>query len=152
MQWAGAHAEITGGEIVAAMGLDAPDPIGLIPLYGTDLGVEKRLVMKVVLLGDALAMGADLRAPDIFLGRDVAGFFKQRQVDHGGGVTAGAGVAVPVPGSAYAAGLVDQAKITDAGFLEPRPDNEARKTSANEGERHMVPDGFSLLERGVRID
>jgi hypothetical protein len=48
----------------------------------------------------------------------VAGLLQEGHGDHGGGVTLGTGIAVPVPGTAEVAALLDDANIGDAGLDE----------------------------------
>ena len=83
----------------------------------------------------------------IFLGRAMAGLLEQRHIDHRGGVALRAGIAVPVPGAAEIAALLDDAHIVDAGLDQPRAGDEARKAAADKGEGHVVGLGLAGRER-----
>ena len=49
-----------------------------------------------------------------------------------------AGIAVPVPGAAEIAALLDDADVLDAGLDQPRAGDKARKAAADEGEGDVV--------------
>ena len=131
VQRAGAHAHELGGQLVAAVGRDDPARRCLVPLELGDLGGEQRVVVEAELSGDAPAVLEDLRAVHVLLGRHVPGLFEQRQVDHRRRVALRAGVAVPVPGAAEVAALLDDADV-DAGLLQPGPDHQAGEAAADE--------------------
>ena len=138
MQRPGAHADKLRGEGVAAIGLDHPAGIYLVPVEALDLGVEQRVVVEAVLLADALAVREDFRRMRIFLRRHVAGFFEQRHVDHRRRIALRARIPVPVPRAAEIAALLDDADIPDAGFRQPRGRGEPGKAPADERKGDMV--------------
>src|SRR2546430_9014533 len=94
--------------------------------------------MEAVFLADALAVREDFGRMRIFLRRHVAGLFQERHVDHRGRVALRAGIAVPVPGAAEIAALLDDADITDAGFHQPRGGCESRTTAADKGKSDVI--------------
>ena len=138
MQRTGAHAEELGGELVAAVGADDPHRAVVVPLEVLHLGVEQRVVVEAVLLPDALAVLEDLRRVRVLLGGHVPGLLEQRHVHEARGVALGAGVAVPVPGAAEVAALLDDADVVDAGFLEPGAGDEPGEAAADEREGDVV--------------
>ena len=115
------------------------------------LGVEQRVVVEAEMAADALAMLQDFRRVRIFLGRAMAGLFEQRHVDHRGGVALRAGIAVPVPGAAEIAALLDDAHILDAGLDQPRAGDQAREAAADEGEGDVVGLRFARREGRVGV-
>ena len=86
----------------------------VVPLEVGDLGVEQRVVVEAELLADALAVLEDLGRVRVLLDRHVPGLFEQRHVDERRRVALRAGVAVPVPGAAEVAALLDDAHVVDA--------------------------------------
>ena len=116
-----------------------------------DLGVEQGVVVEPEVLGDPLAVLEDLRRVHVLLRRHVAGLLEEREVHERGGVALGAGVAVPVPGAADVARLVEQAHVVDAGLLEAGGGEQAGEAGAHEGEGHVVGDGLARLHRQVRV-
>ena len=87
----------------------------------------------------------------VFLRRHVPGFLEQRHVDHRGRIALRAGIAVPVPGAAEIAALLDDADILDAGFRQPRGGGEPGKAAADEGEGDVVGLGIARRDRRVGI-
>jgi len=95
-------------------------------------------------------MVEDLRAVHVFLGRHVPGLFQQRQVDHGRRVALRAGVAVPVPGAAEVAALLDDPDV-DPGFPQPRSRHQAGESAADAHHGPVVGPGRPLGPRGMGI-
>ena len=58
-----------GGDGVATVGLDVPAPVGLVPLRPRHAGGEQGLIVDILLLGDGVEVGLDLRAADVLLAR-----------------------------------------------------------------------------------
>ena len=56
-------------------------------------------------------------------------------------------VAVPVPGAAEVAALLDDADVVDAGFLQPGAGDEAGEAAADERDRHVVGLRLALDDR-----
>lgn len=143
---AGAHPQILRRKAITPVCRNRPAAVGFIPDEILDLGVKQRAVIKVVLLADTLAVLKDLRRVRVLLARHVVRFLEQRHVDKRSGVTHRAGIAIPVPRAAEVAALFDNADVRDAGFLQPCAGNEAGKSAANEGERHMVVNRLAFLK------
>ena len=80
----------------------------------------------------------DLGRVRVLLRRHVPGLFEQRHVDERCGVALRAGVAVPVPGAAEVAALLDDAHVVDAGLLQPRAGDEAGEAAADERDGDVV--------------
>ena len=106
------------GDDVAAVGVDAPARFLLAPFGAGHPGVEERVVDQVEVLGHRLEVLPDLFAEGVALARDVAELLEHGEVDVRLDVAHDAGVAVPVPGAADAAGLVDDANAFDAGLAQ----------------------------------
>ncbi len=136
------------GEGVAPVGADDPSGTGLVPGQIGDLGVEQGAVVQPVLLPDALAVLEDLRGVGVLLGGHVPGLFEQRHVHEGRGVALGTRVAVPVPGAAEVAALLDDADVVDAGLHEAGRGHEAGEAPADEGDRDVVVQRFALGRAG----
>ena len=98
------------------------------------------------MLGDPAAVLEDLGAAGVLLGRDVAGLLEQRQVDVGLDVALRPRVAVPVPGAAEVAALLDDADVVDAGLLEAGTGDEPGQATTDDGDRDLV-----LQRRAVEI-
>ena len=151
VQRSGAHADELRGELVAPVGADDPPVAVGVPLEVLHLGVEQGLVVEVVLLPDALAVLEDLGGVRVLLGRHVAGLFEQRHVDERGRVALGAGVAVPVPGAAEVAALLDDADVVDARLLQPGAGDEPGEAAADERDRDVVGDRLALGDGRVGV-
>ncbi len=91
----------------------------------------------------------DLGAVGVLLARHVPGLLEQRQVHERCGVALGAGIAVPIPGAAEVAALLDDSDVVDAGVAELRSGHEPGEAATDERERHLVEqrltiDGFDV--------
>ena len=124
----------------------------VVPLEIRHLGMEERVVVEVVLFPDALAVLEDLGRVRVLLRRHVPGLFEQRHVDERRGVALRAGVAVPVPRAAEVAGLVDDADVVDAGFLQTGAGDEAGEAAADERDGDVIAQGCTLDDRDVGVD
>ena len=151
MQRSRAHADELRREGIAAVGVDHPARIRFVPLQVGDLGVKQRVVVEAELRADAPAMREDLGRMRVFLRRHVPGFLEQRHVDHRCRIALRAGIAVPVPGAAEVAALLDDADVLDAGFREPRGGGEPRKAAADEGEGDVIGLGLARGDRRIGI-
>ena len=151
MQRTGAQTDVLRGEVVAAVGGDAPARVVVLPGERADLGVKERIVVELVMPADSLAVRQDLGRVRIFLGRHMAGFLEQRHVDHRGGIALRAGIAVPVPGAAEIATFLDDAHIGDAGFHQPRAGGQPCKSAADKSETNMVGFRCALDHRRIGI-
>ena len=87
---------------------------------------------------DAPAVREDLRRMRVLLGRPMAGLLEQRHVDHRGRVALRAGIAVPVPGAAEIAALLDDAHVLHTGLDQPRSGHQPGKSAADEGEGDVI--------------
>ena len=81
----------------------------------------------------------------------VAGLLEEGQVNVRLDVALGSRVAVPVPGPANVAGLVDQPHILDPGHPQPCPNGQRCKPGTNEGHLHLVAQRLSVGHDGVGI-
>ena len=61
-------------------------------------------------------------------------------------------IAVPVPGPAEVAALLDDAIVGDPRFLQPRADDQPGKPAADKGESHMIADRIARCARGIGIE
>src|SRR5215469_15874804 len=94
---------------VAAVGGDDPAPDGFVPAHLSDFGLKADIAIEIELLADRAAVLQDLRSARIFLDRHVADLFEQRQINIGLDIARRARIAVPIPGAAKVAALLDQA-------------------------------------------
>ncbi len=149
VQRPGAHADELRGERIAAIAADEPQRALGVPREVLHFGVEERLVVQPVLAADALAVREDLRPARVLLRRHVPGFLQQRHVDHRRRVALRAGVAVPVPGAAEIAALLDDAHIADAGLDQARCGHQPGEAAADEREGHVI--GARRARRARRV-
>ena len=75
---------------------------------------------------------------EYFSRRDVAELFEQRQVDVRLDVARAPGIAVPVPGAAEVAALLDDADVLDAGLAQPRAGEQAAEAAADHDDVDLV--------------
>jgi hypothetical protein len=109
--------------------------------------VEERPVVEPELPPDPPAVLEDLRPMRVLLGRHVPRLLEERHVDEGGRVALGARVAVPVPGAAEVAALLDEADVLDARFLQAGTGDEAGEAAADDGDGDVVELGFARGDR-----
>ena len=128
-----------------------PDFLCFIPAQFSDLGMEQRVVIEIILAADALALFKNLRCESIFARRHMAGLFQQRHINERRGIAHGPWVAIPIPGTAEVSALFDNADVLDAVFDATRAGNQPRETTANESEGHMVFFRFALCAGHIRV-
>ena len=87
----------------------------------------------------------------VLLLRDVADLLEQRQVDVRLDVALRARVAVPVPGAAEVAALLDDADVVDAGLLEAGAGEQAAEAAADDDDVDLVGQRVALDRLDVRI-
>ena len=151
MQRAGAHDHEPGPELVAPVGADDPAGVVLVPDDAGDLGVEEGAVVEAELGGDAPAVLEDLGAVGVLLGRHVARSPRAAAGRRTSAVSHWApGIAVPVPGAADVAALLDDADVVDAGLLEPGAGDEAGEAAADQGDGDLGADRVPLGPAGRR--
>ena len=125
------------GNLVAAIGLDAPAFFGFIEACGGDARVEQNVPAKVETVGDVVGVGEDFGLRRVFL-RPVpllVEFFREREgVLHALDVAARARIAVPVPGAADAT----------ARFIDPR-----RETKSAQAVQHVHAGESGADDNGV---
>ena len=80
----------------------------------------------------------------VLLLRDVADLLEQRQVDVRLDVAHRARVAVPVPGAAEVAALLDDADVVDAGLAQPRAGEQAAEAAADDDDVDLVGERLAL--------
>ena len=93
---------------------------------------------------DAPRVLEDFGAAGVFCGGHVAGFFEQRQVDVALCVAGRAGIAVPVPGAAEVAALLDDADVIKAGFAQARSRQQAAEAAAHHQHLDVAHDRLAL--------
>ncbi len=136
---AGGHGDILRTEFVAAVGGDDPAFGAARPSGARVISVwNSASSIKVVVAGDALGVFEDLGGEGVFVLRHVAELFEQRQVDVGFDVAHRAGIAVPVPGAADIAGLVDEADALEPGLAQARAHEQAAEAAADDEEVDFV--------------
>ena len=119
---------------VAAVGRDDPARAVLVPAHLGHFRLEARVAVEIVLAADGAAVREDLGRARVLLARHVAELFEQRQVDVRLDVAHRARVAVPVPGAAEVAALLD-----DADVRRRRPRAGAPRPAARRSRRRSRP-------------
>ena len=94
--------------------------------------MEERELIKAEVLPNPAGVLEDLRSKGIFLLRHVARFFQERQVAVGFDIALGAGVTVPVPGSAEIASGFDEQHVLDAPLLQPGRGHKAAEAASHD--------------------
>ena len=148
---AGRVDEVTRADLVAAIGADHPTRRALVPFARVDAGVEQRVVDQSVLRRDCVEVAPDLVTERVPRLRDVVHLLEHGHVDVRLDVAHHAGVAVPVPGAADAAGLVDQHDLAQTGVAQLGPHDDARHPGADDRHVHVLDHRFALGERGVGV-
>ena len=87
----------------------------------------------------------------VLLGGHVPGFFEQRKIDKRRGVALGARIAIPIPRTAEVTALLDDPHIVDAGLLQRRARNEARKASADEDHLDVIEEWLAVHDLDVGV-
>ena len=150
MQRAVRHHHEARADRIAAIGRDGPAAVIVVPSQIGDLGLEKHVAVEIILLGDAVRVIADLGALRIFALGDEAGFLEQRQIDVAFDIAGGAGIAVPIPGAAERAALLDQPDVLDARLAQPRAGEQPAEAAADHhdfllvGERRAIDRRFDI--------
>ncbi len=100
---------------------------------------------------DPSAVVEDLRRVGVLLARHVPGLLEQREVHECRRVALGAGIAVPVPGAADIAALLDDAHAVDPGLLQAGAGDQPGESAADERHGHLVEQRFAGHRRHVRV-
>src|SRR6476659_1969079 len=132
-QTAGGHDVIAAGYARNVVGDELPALTGVIPVGGLDRGVEADVATEVIPIGDEVEIAQDFRLRGVFFrpGPGAIEFRIERvAVVDGLDVAACAGIAVPVPGAADIAGLLDH-HHREAGLAQLVQKIEAGKPGAD---------------------
>ena len=81
----------------------------------------------------------------------VAHLLQQRQVHVALDVAGRARVAVPVPGAAEVAALLDDPHVLHAGLAQPGADQQAAEAAADDGHLHLVEQRRAFLHFHIRV-
>ena len=114
--------------------------------------MEKRIIIEIELPPNPRAMFPNFRRVRVFFARHMPGFFKQRHIDHRGGIALRAGITVPVPRPAKVAAFFNYSDIINAGLLQPCTRYQPSKTATNKSKSDMVRLWRALLHRRVGIN
>ncbi len=133
----GHHDEPRAHPIVAVGGNDPPALV-LAPRERFDLRLKACVAIQIELLADTPRMRQDFRRIRVLLFRDITGFLEQRQIDVRLDIALRAGIAVPVPGAAEVAALLDDANALDAGLAQPGARQQSAEAAANDHDVHRV--------------
>ena len=145
------HAHVVGANAIAAVGAHDPASGGFVPTQLGDLGLEERVVVQVVVLADRPAVRQDLGGVGVLLLGDVPDLFEQGQIDVGLDVAHRARVAVPVPGAAEVATLLDHADVVDAGFTQTSAGQQPAEPSADDHDFDLVGQRLTHDRLDVRV-
>ena len=99
------------------------------------------------MLGDRFGIVADFGADRIFARGHEARLFQQRQVDVAFDVAGCPWIAVPVPGAADLAALLDQADVFDPRLAQPRAGEQAAEAATNDHHPDLVGQRLALDRR-----
>src|SRR6185436_4855669 len=131
---AGGHDVIAAGHARTVVGDQLPALAAVIPVCGLDPGAEADVATEVVTIGDEAEIAQDFRLRCVFFrpGPFAVEFGIERvAVVHGLDVAACAGIAVPVPGAADIAGVLDH-DGGEAGLAKAMQKIKAGKPGAND--------------------
>src|SRR5262249_18277668 len=145
------HDDEAGAHPVLAVGGDDPAPIALVPPEVGDLGLQAGPLVELEAPRDRAAVLENLGRARVLLRRHVAELLEQRQIDVRLDITGRARVAVPVPGPAHVATLLDQPDIVDPGLAQPRPHQETAEATTHHDASTVVREGRPLDGLTVRI-
>ena len=145
------HRDKAGAHDIAAVGLDDPAAVVVIPAHGRDFRLEAGVVVEPKALADRSRVGQDLRREAVLLLRHVAEFLEQGQIDVRLDVALGTRVAVPVPRAAEVAAFLDDANVLDARLAQPRTGQEAAEAATDHHDIDVVLKrlAFASLDVGV---
>ncbi len=127
-------------DAIAAIGLDQPASIALLPRHLRDDCLKQRTLVETEVTADAAGVFVDLGSPRIFAHRHVAGLFQQRQIDVALGVASRTGIAIPVPGAAEIGRLFHDAEIGDAGRAQTRTTQQAAEAATDDDDLGFFAD------------
>ena len=154
-QGADRHADEPGANTIGVIRVHVPAGVVFVPTDRRGLGVETGPGVEVVVPPDGLAVGVDLGTVGVLFRRDVIELFEEGQVDIGLDIALGAGVAVPVPGSAEVPPVLDDPELVDTGVPEPRGCEQPTETAADDDDVHAFFDalapGFGFGGRVVQV-
>ena len=126
------HHQIPSADLVAPIGSDHPPRGALVPLARLHTGVEQRGIGEIEPAGDRLEVFADLVTEGVARLRDVTRLLEHRHVAVRLDVAHHARVAVPVPGSADTARVVDHADAIHARLAQLGTGHHARQARADD--------------------
>ena len=109
--------------------------------------MEQGVVVEVEPVGDGLEVAQDLLAGRVAPCRDVVEFLEHGEVDVGLDVAHHARVAIPVPGSAHATGLIDDPYALHTGVAQLDAGEEPRDPAADNDDVDFVDDWLALCHR-----
>ncbi len=104
----------------------------LVPFCGLDTGVEQRVVDQVELARDGFEVFAEFITEGVPARGDVVQFLEHRHVDVGLHIAHRPGVAIPIPGPADTARLVDDPDPLHTGLTQLSPRQDPGHTSSDD--------------------
>ena len=105
-------------------------------------GLETGITVEIVFLTYVLTVLENLWRVGIFFLGDKIQLFAKWQVDIGFDVTGCTRIAVPIPGSAKIAALLDDSNALDSGFTESRSSNQTAKATTNNNDLDRILEGL----------
>ena len=103
-----------------------------------DIGLQARIAIQVVVLGDALAVREDLGSLGVFVRGDVAELLQQRDVHIGLDVAGDPRIPIPIPRAAHIGRSVDQSHTFDAELAQPRSRQQPPEARPDDGHVDLV--------------
>ena len=132
------HGDELRPHLVAVVGPDDPAGSRCIPTNLLHIGLQARVAVQVIALGDAAAVRKDLRTLGVLVLGNVAEFLQQRDVHIGLDVAGDPRIAVPVPGAADVGRPVDQPDALHAEFAQPHAGQQPTEAGADDRHVHLV--------------
>src|SRR6516165_2693578 len=137
---------------IVAIGCDNPSALVFVPADFLDLSLEAHVAIEIEFLCDSARVLEDLRRVGVLFLGDITGLFEQRQIDVRLDIALRARIAIPVPGAAEVAALLDHADTLNARLAQSGARHQAAEAAADDDHLDFVVQRFAREPRlDVRI-
>src|SRR5215471_2948148 len=126
------HHDVARAQEVITIGADQPPALFLAPSDFPDQGLKESAAIQIVLLADAACVREDFRCEGVLLFGQVSGLLEQRQIDVRLDVALRSRIAVPVPGTAEVAALLDDAKVLHPRLAQTGPREQTAEAATDD--------------------
>src|SRR5262245_54300822 len=144
------HHHVASAQEVITIGADQPPALFLAPSDLPDQGLKEGAAVQIVLFADAARVREDFRREGILLFRQVSSLLEQRQINVRLDVALRARIAVPVPGAAEVAALLDDAKVLNARLAQACAREQTAEAAADDHNLQRLVQRFAG-EAGVNV-